>query len=1128
MGRWAERGALRPGLWHLILVLAALSAISARSIAAETPPACTPVVARIVSIEGLVEMRRSGQASWSAVRRLDTPMCEGDLLHAGPRSRAALVILPEKFVRLDQNSTVSIATSGDETVVEFFQDETTPKDACGAGYFITRFPRKFKVRTPFVNAAVEGTEFMVSMSCSAAAVAVFEGKVSAETLLANAQRFILNSGESITAGAGEPPAVKLLVKPADAVQWALYYPPLSEPGPGVGSDQRCDQPAPDEKSRCLMVRAEQRLRVGRVDEAQADIEASLKLVPDNSDADALFSVISVVKNDKQRALQLGQHATQLDPLNPRAWIALSYAQQASFNLEDALSSAQRAAELSPHSSVALTRVAELMLSLGRIRSAQRAAQAAVDANPSDSRAHTILGFVHLAQIDVKSARADFEAAIALDSSDPLPHLGLGLAIVRSGDLTAGREQIEIAVALDPTNSLLRSYVGKAYYEENTSARDKLAQTQFGLAKQLDPKDPTPWFYEGFLKESQNRPAEALEQFQKSIELNDNTAVYRSRLLVDEDRASRTVSLARTFNNLGFEELGILTASQSLDSAPDNSSAHRFLSDSYVLTPRHEIARVSELLQAQLLQPISAVPVRPCLANTDALLGRTSPPELANFEYMRLFERDGPNLYLSGLGGDHGKTGAEATVYGTQDRLAYSLAGCRFTDGGFRPNQDYDRRAFDIFAQVALAPEASVQFELQRSKLTFGDLSVDFDPLNFSPQAQNEANQTSERIGLHLRPSPNSHLLLSFVAAQRDGQNTDAMPGLNDLAINETGDGYQTEVQYIQVWDRFNLVVGGSVGTIDQSRSIVFNDFTVPLTFTSFEQFSIDQAELYVYGRGALSRSLTWTLGASFESLKNFPLDTNRVNPKFGLRWEPIGSLALRFAAFQTTKRFLIQNQTLEPTQISGFNQFFDDINGTKTSVVGLGIDGRIGPTVYAGAEAVQRNLDVPTLVIDPATGAQANQFEFRRERTFRAYVYWLASRRLTFSFQPSYDTFERDPIDPQDPLVTSVKTLSIPLVARLNFPNGLSFAAGVNYVNQSVDRPAAFVPALLTGSDDFTLVDASIAYWLPLRRGVVSLEGRNLTNQKFLFRDDDFRRSESVPTTFLPERSFWVRLSLYF
>ena len=47
-------------------------------------------------------------------------------------------------------------------------------------------------------------------------------------------------------------------------------------------------------------------------------------------------------------------------------------------------------------------------------------------------------------------------------------------MIRDGNLVEGREQLEIAVALDPTNSLLRSYVGKAYYEEKTKERDALA------------------------------------------------------------------------------------------------------------------------------------------------------------------------------------------------------------------------------------------------------------------------------------------------------------------------------------------------------------------------------------------------------------------------------------------------------------------------------------------------------------------------------------------------------------------------------------------------------------------------------------------------------------------------------
>ena len=47
--------------------------------------------------------------------------------------------------------------------------------------------------------------------------------------------------------------------------------------------------------------------------------------------------------------------------------------------------------------------------------------------------------------------------------------------------------------------------------------------------------------------------------------------------------------------------------------PGDYSGHRFLADTYSALPRYDVARVSELLQAQLLQPINITPVQPQLA-----------------------------------------------------------------------------------------------------------------------------------------------------------------------------------------------------------------------------------------------------------------------------------------------------------------------------------------------------------------------------------------------------------------------------------------------------------------------------------------------------------------------------------
>ena len=75
----------------------------------------------------------------------------------------------------------------------------------------------------------------------------------------------------------------------------------------------------------------------------------------------------------------------------------------------------------------------------------------------------------------------FQEAIKLGPAAPLPRLGLGLAKIKRGDLEAGRREIDIAVGLDSANALLRSYLGKAYFEEKRSPLD--AQ-QLAIAKEL--------------------------------------------------------------------------------------------------------------------------------------------------------------------------------------------------------------------------------------------------------------------------------------------------------------------------------------------------------------------------------------------------------------------------------------------------------------------------------------------------------------------------------------------------------------------------------------------------------------------------------------------------------------------
>ncbi len=110
-------------------------------------PDCAAPLARIVSLQGTVEVHAASGGPWTPVTRLDTPICEGDVLHVGSRSRAALVAIPENLIRLDQNSTMALRRHGDSTEVEMLVDERVPRGNWAALAVPSTVSRGFRAPT---------------------------------------------------------------------------------------------------------------------------------------------------------------------------------------------------------------------------------------------------------------------------------------------------------------------------------------------------------------------------------------------------------------------------------------------------------------------------------------------------------------------------------------------------------------------------------------------------------------------------------------------------------------------------------------------------------------------------------------------------------------------------------------------------------------------------------------------------------------------------------------------------------------------------------------------------------------------------------------------------------------------
>ena len=577
------------------------------------------------------------------------------------------------------------------------------------------------------------------------------------------------SGQAAAIPAGAAPAPMIVARPRDAVAWALYYPPILAELAGGGAPPRPLPPGlqaaiervaandyagalaaleavPEaaRDARYYTYRAGVLLNVGRVDEAAAAIQRALALDPNAGEALAQRAIIQVVQNRKADALADARRAVELRPDFSAARIALSYALQANFQLEEARAVLREAVERKPEDALAWARLAELEQMFGELGASRDAAERAVALAPELARTQIVLGFAALTRIDIDQAKASFERAIALDSANPLPRLGLGLAIIRSGDLNAGGRQIEIAAALDPNDSLIRSYLGKAYFEEK---RDPLDAEQYAIAKELDPNDPTPWFYDAIRLQTVNRPVEALRNIERSIELNDNRAVYRSRLLLDEDIAVRETSLARIYDDLGFEQLGLVEATKSLNARPGQLLGAS-LPVRHLRTPAAPRDRAGQRAAAVAAaaanqhQSGSAQPAaygsqrrRRCRSGRSRLQ-RVHAAVCPQRHAVDDDRRRRQQRYLRRRGCVEHAVRPHVTVR-RRAVLRYRW---------LSRQQRFQKQSWQCVRQTAVTPKFNLQTEYWYRDTDQGDLDLNFDPTQFSPTDRFDVNQKTLRFG----------------------------------------------------------------------------------------------------------------------------------------------------------------------------------------------------------------------------------------------------------------------------------------------------------------------------------------------------------------------------------------------
>jgi tetratricopeptide (TPR) repeat protein len=1018
----------------------------------------------------------------------------------GDNSRAILLILASNTpIKLDQNSefVITEASDGSGSVLDLLR---------GALLFITRTRRAFEIRTPFVNASVEGTEFVVHVQNDRTVITVFEGAVRAANVLG---ALVVGPGQQAVAIQGQPPQLQINVRPRDAVQWALYYQPIMPLEP---LDQLDQVPAANRAGDFHVRRASALLAAGRLDDARADLDQALRRDASHGDAHALRAAIAVALNDPDQSLASAREAVALSPRSAAAHIALSYALQSRFDLAGARQALLRAVALKPDDGLAWARLAEIELSLGDRRHALASARRAVSLSPAIARANTVLGFAALAAIDLPAAEAAFERAISLDSDSPLARLGVGLTKIRGGNLEEGRRELEIAAVLNPDDPIARSYLGKAYFEEK---RDALAGEQFDRAKALDPLDPTPWFYDALRKQTLNRPVEALQDLQRSIELNDNRAIYRSRLLLDEDVAVRSASLSRIYGDLGFENVALVEAWKSLNVDPANYSAHRMLADTYAALPRHNVARVSELLQSQLRQPINNAPLQPELAESKLFIPQGAGSSQVGFnEFAPLFTRDGFAVQANGVVGNNGSLGDDLVFAGILGNASFSVGQFHYHTNGFRANYDQDQNIYNAFFQATVSPRTRVQAEYRARDFRRGDLLLRFQTANFFRSQRQVDDVQSLRFGVRQELSRNSDVIAN-VSLQR-GDVESLRPRIAQIVFGERA--YIAEVQHLYRSPRFSVTSGVGHVEKDGEVSVSLLGFNAP---PSVSRTDVKHTNMYLYSQTNVVENLAVTLGASGDLFRGPERSPNQFNPKGGVIWTPFWATTIRAATFRTLRRTLLSSQTIEPTQVAGFNQLFDDGDASDAWRYGVAVDQKISTNAYAGGEISKRDIDLQTFDTSQSPSVLIFEETFR-ERLARAYFYWTPNTITALNIEYQYELFDRS--FPSEEDFTALTSHRVAMGYSLVHASGLRGGVKGTYVKQQgVFQQSALGSDLLSPDKDrFWVADLSAGYRLPKRSGVITLLIKNVFDQRFRYQETDI-----VTPSFVPDRQIVLRFSLF-
>lgn len=1113
-----------------VFVLLLLCCLAGAPVSAAIEP-----VGKLVYAQGRVELRPAGQDGWRQVTA-------GEILHAGDAlataaaAKAAVLCLDESQIKLNENTTMvfkaaarsarlpgiaPVSTqSGGKSLYEVPRGEAWVKNEA------ERFP--FELITPAVTASIRGTEFVVTVAADGAStVALLGGAL----VLFNAQGELgLAPGEIGAARPGMAPTKQVLVNPDDTVQWTLYYPAVADPsellsgepiGPGTtvarnalaraqngdlaGARAEMERLARQQvpSAGFEVVAAYLALMEGEPAAAKISLAKALAIEPANVPAQCFTAQLALYENHKEKAATLARAAVDAAPDSALAQVTAGLADMATFDLADASARFQQALVLSPRFVAAAVYLARIQLGSDDLEGAKRTINAALAQAPNEALVQSTAGFVRLGFNEFKAAERHFVKASSLDPGLGEANLGLGYVAYSRGHAAEGLEQMLTATLLCPRVALLQATLGKALYQNRQFAK---ALATYDYAARLDPRDPTPHLYKGIALMDLNRPGEAIMEINDSIAKNDNQAIFRTRLTLDRDLSVRNVNLSRAYNSLGMSSWAYSKALTAEKKDPFNPSAHLFLGTAILDSNATIGAAGSEVLIYYILSRANNATFNVALDKSD--------------DYSPMFSTPYTRATIESSAGIIDNKDRLWNTKGTVKAAMPGLAAVASAGpSGDSMANDLNTYSNEFSTNLTGKWDMTVWDSLLAKFAAKDRASRTADSRNSVSHTIEYFNYDQEELGYVHRFGPNANFIAYVSGANwrnvtrersYDNYYENSSPALYYSKLgNEVMARKYVNIQSQQqlVIENHSLMIGGDYynGEEDYLHKRLFKFFAdgsyLPDRFyRDHNNAPSISLNLYALDYWKISPSLIVELGLGYNWVQaarttwSSNISIQEPSAKAGLNWQVNADQTLRLAFQRYVNKHFFQF-TIVPSEVAGFADHINADDGSIVTELGAAWESQWNKRTFSVAKLNFLRLEMPEH--DTLSTYDRIIFMNMERCSVSADINYILTPYLGFTLGGAVKNIRADDIAVRRGLFHNYFELEGRPGLYFLHESGLGASVNCDFIHQYYldDKYADFLGESKKNST-FGILNASISYELPYKRGRLTLEGSNLANTR--------------------------------